>query len=234
MKQKNCGLNVIPPGYLVGGVAMTASTEMPDDALFERATNGDEEALALLFTRYRPRLERMAALRLDRRLLGRVDPADVVQEAYLEVRSRFAAYVRESSVPFFLWLRLVAGQKLTDVHRHHLGTKMRDAGQEVSLYRDALPEASSASLVAQILGRLTTGSEAAVRAERKLYVQEALNAMDPIDREVLVLRHFEQLSNDETAITLGLRKSAASQRYMRALKRLKEILSAIPGLGDDL
>jgi len=213
---------------------MTASPELPDNALFDRASLGDEEAIALLFTHYRPRLERMVALRLDRRLLGRVDPADVVQEAYLEVRSRFPTYVQESAVPFFLWLRLVTGQKLTDVHRHHLGTKMRNAGQEVSLYRDALPEASSASLVAQLLGRLTTGSEAAVRAERKLYVQEALNTMDSIDREILVLRHFEQLTNDETATILGLRKSAASQRYVRALKRLKEILSDIPGLGQDL
>jgi len=213
---------------------MTASPELPDNALFDRASLGDEEAIALLFTHYRPRLERMVALRLDPRLLGRVDPADVVQEAYLEVRSRFPTYVQESAVPFFLWLRLVTGQKLTDVHRHHLGTKMRNAGQEVSLYRDALPEASSASLVAQLLGRLTTGSEAAVRAERKLYVQEALNTMDSIDREILVLRHFEQLTNDETATILGLRKSAASQRYVRALKRLKEILSDIPGLGQDL
>lgn len=204
------------------------------DSLLARAKAGDATALATLFTSFRDRLERMVALRLDRRLTGRVDPSDVIQEAYLEVHKRFAEYARDSSVPFFLWLRLVTGQKLTDCHRHHLGAKMRDAGQEVSLYRGAMPQASSVSLAAQLLGKLTSASQAAVRAEHKLHVQEALNSMEPLDREVLVLRHFEHLSNDETALALGLRKSAASQRYIRALRRLKEILSAVPGLRDGL
>jgi RNA polymerase sigma-70 factor (ECF subfamily) len=204
------------------------------DSLLTRAKAGDATALAALFTSFRGRLERMVALRLDRRLTGRVDPSDVIQEAYLEVHKRFAEYARDGSVPFFLWLRLVTGQKLTDCHRHHLGAKMRDAGQEVSLYRGAMPQASSVSLAAQLLGKLTSASRAAVRAEHKLHVQEALNSMEPLDREVLVLRHFEHLSNDETAMALGLRKSAASQRYIRALRRLKEILSAVPGLRDGL
>jgi RNA polymerase sigma-70 factor, ECF subfamily len=128
----------------------------------------------------------------------------------------------------------VTGQKLTDVHRHHLGTKIRDAGREVSLYRGALPQASSVSLAAQLLGKLTSATQAAIRAEHKLLVQEALNGMDPLDREVLVLRHFEYLSNDETALVLGLKKGTASQRYIRALKRLKEFLSSIPGLKENL
>ena len=204
------------------------------DALLARATAGDANALADLFTGYRERLKRMVALRLDRRLTGRVDPSDVIQEAFLEVHKRFKEYARDASVPFFLWLRLVTGQKLTDCHRHHLGAKMRDAGQEVSLYRGAMPQASSLSLAAQLLGKLTSASQAAIRAEHKLHVQEALNSMEPLDREVLVLRHFEHLTNDEAALVLGLRKSAASQRYIRALKRLKEILSAIPGFGNGL
>ena len=111
---------------------------------------------------------------------------------------------------------------------------MRDAGQEVSLYRGALPQATSISLAAHLLGKMTTATEAVVRAEHKLLVQEALNSMDPLDREVLVLRHFEQLSNDEAALSLGIKKSTASQRYIRALKRLKEILSSIPGLKENL
>ena len=204
------------------------------DALLARATAGDANALADLFTGYRERLKRMVALRLDRRLTGRVDPSDIIQEAFLEVHKRFKEYARDASVPFFLWLRLVTGQKLTDCHRHHLGAKMRDAGQEVSLYRGAMPQASSVSLAAQLLGKLTSASQAAIRAEHKLHVQEALNSMEPLDREVLVLRHFEHLTNDEAARVLGLRKSAASQRYIRALKRLKEILSAIPGFGNGL
>jgi RNA polymerase sigma-70 factor (ECF subfamily) len=201
------------------------------DDLLRQAAAGDGQALAVLFTHYRERLKRMVRLRLDRRLSGRVDPSDVLQEAYLEVHKRFPEWAGNQDLPFFLWLRLVTGQKLTDCHRHHLGAQMRDAGQEVSLYRGALPQASSASLAAHLLGKMTSATQAAVRAEHKLIVQEALNNMDTMDREVLVLRHFEHLSNDETARVLGVKKGTASQRYIRALKRLKEILSSIPGLG---
>jgi RNA polymerase sigma-70 factor (ECF subfamily) len=203
--------------------------------LLRRALTGDESALAALFDGYRERLRRMIRLRLDRRLSGRVDASDVLQDAYLDVRKRIAEYARDpAAMPFHLWLRLIAGQRLTDVHRHHLGSQMRDAGQEVSLHRGPFPQASSISLAAQLLGKMTSASKAAIRAEHKLIVQEALNGMDPIDREVLALRHFEHLSNDETAQVLGLTKSAASNRYIRALKRLKEILSSIPGLREQL
>jgi RNA polymerase sigma-70 factor, ECF subfamily len=214
------------------GPTMTDDTNETD--LLVRAKTGDAEALAALFSRYRYRLKRLVHLRLDRRLAGRVDPSDVLQEAYLEVHKRFAEHDRDPGLPFYLWLRLVTGQKLTDVHRQHLGTKMRDAGREVSLHRGALPQASSESLAAQLLGKLTSATQAAIRAEHRLLVQEALGRMGPLDREVLVLRHFEHLSNDETALVLGLKKGTASQRYIRALKRLKEILSSIPGLSDNL
>jgi RNA polymerase sigma-70 factor (ECF subfamily) len=203
--------------------------------LLERALAGDEAALAALFEGYRERLRRMIRLRLDRRLSGRVDSSDVLQEAYLDVRKRLSEFARDpEALPFHLWLRLIAGQKLTDVHRAHLGTHMRDAGKEVSLHRGPFPQASSISLAAQLLGRMTSASKAAIRAEHKLIVQEALNGMDPIDREVLTLRHFEHLSNDETALVLNLSKSTASNRYIRALRRLKEILSSIPGLKEQL
>ena len=109
---------------------------------------------------------------------------------------------------------------------------MRDARREVSLYRGALPEATSAALAAQLLGHQTRPSEAAVRAEVKIRLQEALNGMDPIDREVLALRHFEQLTNAEVARVLRIREAAAGKRYLRALGRLKEILSQLPGASD--
>jgi RNA polymerase sigma-70 factor, ECF subfamily len=115
------------------------------------------------------------------------------------------------------------------VHRQHLGAEMRDVAREVSLYRGALPAATSAALAAQLLGRDTRPSEAAVRAERSIRLQEALNSMDPLDREVLTLRHFEQLSNAEAARVLGLQEPAAAKRYVRALKRLRLILDASPG-----
>src|SRR5262245_26276571 len=146
---------------------------------------------------------------------------------------RLAEYARDPApMPFHLWLRLVAGQRLTDLHRFHLGARMRDAGQEVSLHRGPFPQASSIALAAQLLGQWTSASKAAIRAEHKLIVQEALNGMDPIDREVLALRHFEHLSNEETALVLGLTNKAASNRYIRALKRLKEVLSSIPGMNE--
>jgi RNA polymerase sigma-70 factor (ECF subfamily) len=162
-------------------------------------------------------------------LQGRIDASDVLQEAYLDMAQRAPEYAANPTMPLFLWLRLLTGQRLLMAHRQHFGAKMRDAGQEVSLYRGALPQASSVSLAAQLLGRMTSPSLAAVRAEMQLKLQEALNGMDPMDREVLTLRHFEDLSNNETAAVLGLQKAAASNRYVRALKRLKEVLSAMPG-----
>jgi RNA polymerase sigma-70 factor, ECF subfamily len=176
----------------------------------------------------------MGALRLDRRLRGRVDPSDVLQEACLDAARRLPEYRKNPTMPFFLWLRFLAGQRLVDEHRKHLGAAARDAGREISLYDGALPETSSAALAAHLLGRLTTPSQAAVRAERRIRLQEALNSMDPIDREVVALRHFEELSNTEAAAVLGLDKSAASKRYARALIRLKEILAAMPGGLDEV
>jgi RNA polymerase sigma-70 factor (ECF subfamily) len=200
--------------------------------LLRRACAGDDQALAELFAHHRDRLRAMVRLRLDRRLQGRLDPSDVVQEAYLDYARRFPEYASNPTMPFYLWLRFLTGQRLIDLHRQHLGTKMRDAGQEVSLYRGALPQASSVSLAAQLLGRLTSASQAAIRAETQIRVQEALNSLDPLDREILTLRHFEMLSNEETAQVLGIKKSASSNRYIRALKRLKDLLSGLPGFAD--
>jgi RNA polymerase sigma-70 factor (ECF subfamily) len=209
---------------------MSAQSDI--DALLSLAQAGDQQALGQLFSRYRDRLRQMVRLRLDRRLQGRIDPSDVLQETFLDVSRRLGEYARDPSVSFFLWLRFLTGQKLVDLHRHHLGVKMRAAGKEVSLYRGAFPQASSVSLAAQLLGRITSASRAAARAELQIRVQEALNSMDDLDREVLTLRHFEMLTNDETAQVLGLSKTAASNRYVRALRRLKGILTAVTGLED--
>jgi RNA polymerase sigma-70 factor (ECF subfamily) len=197
--------------------------------LIEQAVRGDQRALGELLGRHRERLRCMVALRLDRRLQGRVDPSDILQEACLDAARRLPEYHQNPTMSFFLWLRFLTGQRLVDEHRRHLGAAGRDAGREVSLYRGALPETTSAALAAHLLGRLTTPSQAAIRAERQIRLQEALNSMDPIDREVLVLRHFEELSNAEAAAVLGLDKSAASKRYARALIRLKDILASLSG-----
>jgi RNA polymerase sigma-70 factor (ECF subfamily) len=198
--------------------------------LLERAIAGDETALAMLFDTHRDRLGRMIRVRLDRRLRGRIDESDIVQETYLELKTRFAEFARDQSFPFALWLRLLAGQRLLALHRRHLKAKMRDAGREISLAKGAYPEASSVSLAGQLLGSLTSASKAAIRAEHRLIVRNAIDSLDAMDREVLTLRHFEHLTNDETALLLGLSKAAASNRYIRALKRLKAALASIPGL----
>jgi RNA polymerase sigma-70 factor (ECF subfamily) len=212
---------------------MASMANIPDKSeathLIEQALRGDQRALGELLGRDRERLRRMVALRLDRRLQGRVDPSDVIQEACLDAARRLPEYHKNPTMPFFLWLRFLTGQRLHDEHRKHLGAAARDAGREISLYRGSLPGTTSAALAAHLLGRLTTPSQAALRAERKIRLQEALNGLDPIDREVLALRHFEELSNGETAAVLGLDKSAASKRYARALVRLREILAALPG-----
>jgi RNA polymerase sigma-70 factor (ECF subfamily) len=203
------------------------------DRLLQQAAAGDRDSWGILLSRHRNRLRCMVLLRLDRRLQGRIDPSDVIQEAFIDATNQLADYQRQPTMPFFLWLRLITGQKMVALHRHHLGTQARDAAREVSLYRGSLPQTSSAALAAQLLGHETRPSEAAIRAERAIRLQEALNRMDALDREVLALRHFELLSNAETAQVLGIQESAASKRYVRALKRLKEILKGMPGsLGD--
>jgi RNA polymerase sigma-70 factor (ECF subfamily) len=197
------------------------------DDLLRRAKAGDDRALGELFSHYRDRLERMVRLRLDRRLYGRLDPADVLQDAYLDLARRFGEYASRPAIPFFLWLRGLVGQRLVDLHRRHLGAQMRGVGNEVSLHRGGLPQASSESLAHQLLGRLTSPTRALARAEMQVRLQAALNAMEPLDREVVVLRHFEDLNNAETAQVLGIQPSAASKRYIRAVRRLKAILDDV-------
>jgi len=199
------------------------------DRLLQRAVGGDQASWGVLLTQHEERLRRMIAFRLDQRLQGRIDASDVIQEVYLEAFTHLADYARDPVMPFFLWLRGIAGNKLRELHRHHLGTHMRDAGREVSLYRGTLPETTSAALAAQLLGHLTRPSEAAIRAEVKIRLQEALNSMDALDREVLALRHFEQLTTAEAAQVLGIKEKAAGKRYLRALKRLKDMLASMPG-----
>jgi RNA polymerase sigma-70 factor (ECF subfamily) len=197
--------------------------------LLQAAAAGDAECWRTLVNRVGERLRRMVAFRLHERLHGRIDPSDVVQETYLEAWRHLADYQRQPAMPFFLWLRGIAANKLRELHRRHLGTHMRDAGREVALHRGCLPETTSAALAAQLLGHGTRPSEAAVRAEVKVRLQEALNGMDAMDREVLALRHFEHLSPAEAARVLGIKEKAAGMRYVRALRRLKEILAALPG-----
>ncbi len=213
---------------------MSIENPATEDLLLSAALSGDEHALAQLMDLHRSRLERIVELRMDTRLQGRVDPADVVQETYLAALKRFSFYRDgKREYPFFLWLRLEALQKLVDLHRFHLGTRMRSAYDEVSLHGGG-PPVSSASLAGQLIGRISTASGAIMRAELSLLVEEALNQMSFEDREILCLRHYEELSNAEAANVLGLSPTAASNRHVRALRRLRTVFKSISGGIDHL
>ena len=204
-----------------------ASYQEPADRL-ERILAGEESAFAEAFADHRERLWRMVHFRLDRRLQGRVDADDILQEAYLDAVKRLPHFAESQPMSLFVWLRLVVGQTLIDVHRRHLGAKMRDAEREESIQQQ-LSEGTSISLSFHLLAHLTSPSQAAVRAELFSFVKEALTGMSETDREVLALRHFEELTNNEVAEVLGLERKAASIRYVRALARLKIVLQKIPG-----
>jgi RNA polymerase sigma-70 factor (ECF subfamily) len=198
--------------------------------LLSKVRGGDQQALAELYARHREKLRRMVQLRLDHRLLGRVSASDVLQEAYIDAVKRINHYFEKPDQPFFGWLRLIVGQRLADVHREHLAQK-RNVGHEVPIHRTG-PGTDSTCLAACLLGSGTSPSNAAARSESFSRLEGALEQMDPLDREVLALRHFEELSNAETATLLGIQPAAASKRYVRALARLKQILETIPGFGD--
>jgi RNA polymerase sigma-70 factor (ECF subfamily) len=201
--------------------------------LLDRLQGGDRNALAELFARHREPLRRMIMLRLDHRLGGRVSPSDILQETYVDAMKRVPHFFENPEMPFFIWLRWIAGQRLVEVHRQHLGARMRDAGLEVSLHQGYPATASSTCLAAHLAGGLTSPSLAAIRGEMVAQLEAALERLDPIDREVLALRHFEELSNNEVAALLGIQKAAASKRYVRALERLKGALAEIPGFFED-
>lgn len=203
------------------------TTAPTDTELLERLRQGDQPALAVLYDRHRAKLRRMVAIRLDPRLAGRVAPSDVLQEAYIDALKRVPHYFQKADQPFFGWLRLVVSQRLADVHREHFGAKKRDARQEQPIGAAAEARGSAACLASCVAGALTSPSGAAARNEDIARLEAALDSLEEVDREILLLRHFEELSNSETAAVLGLLPPAASKRYVRALARLKQILESL-------
>jgi len=203
-----------------------------DDPRLPKAMAGDKAAMLELFGEHRRRLRRMIELRMDRRLQGRVDASDVLQEAYIDLAQQLPNYVKNPSLPFFLWLRRITGQRLTMLHREHLGTKKRNAAVEVSLYGGGMPGASSFFLASKLVGQFTSVGQKAIRDELMIKLQDVINGMDERDREIVAMRHIEQLENGEIAALLDISKSAATHRYYRALSRLRDVLEEIPGMLD--
>jgi RNA polymerase sigma-70 factor (ECF subfamily) len=198
--------------------------------LLQRPVDKDQQALTELFARHRERLRKMVRLRLDRRIRARLDSTTVLHQIYQVVQQRISDYLSGPSRSFFVWLRQVATEHVAELHRLYLGPQAGEASQEITLVRSALPAVTPAALAAQLLGDRQVSQTA--RAEMMLHLQQALNGMSPADREVLALCHFEELTEEETAAVLGIDRPAVTLQYLRALRRLKEILNAIPGFFD--
>lgn len=196
----------------------------PDQELILRAEQ-DSDALNTLFQIHRPRLREMIRLRINPLLRRRIDESDIVQDVLSDATKNFSSYAASPQLPFYIWLRNLAALKLTEVHRRHLTTQKRSIRNEVSL--NSSPTASSINMVNELASLESIPVDDAVRNELLGRVRKELDGMDDIDREVLALRHFEQLSVSETARILGLSKAGAGSRYLRALKRLGNALSDI-------
>jgi RNA polymerase sigma-70 factor (ECF subfamily) len=191
--------------------------------LLEKAIAGKPQALGELLQSYREPLLRIVKFRMDPRLRSRLDADDIVQDTFIEATQRFESFP-DQNMPFFLWIRFIAVQKLFQMHRRHVGAQVRDANREISIFATPQPHATSQMLAAHLLGKHTSPSVAAMRAEQTRRVEGVLNSMSDTDREVLALRRFERLRNDEVAKLLNISVKAASSRYLRALERLQREL----------
>jgi RNA polymerase sigma-70 factor (ECF subfamily) len=199
--------------------------EASEEALLERLRQGDRDVLGELFGLHRTRLWRMIRFRMDRRLLARIDPDDVLQEAFLVGSRRIESFLAEPGASLFIWLRLIAMQTLCDMHRHHVGAQMRDARREMPLDPHIDGSRTSVCLAILLAGTLTSPSQAAAALELMGRLEQAIGSMAKIDQEIIAMRHFEDLTNLETAEALDITPQAASNRYVRAIGRLKEILT---------
>jgi RNA polymerase sigma-70 factor, ECF subfamily len=210
---------------------MNAQDAADESVYRDRAAAGDMNAWGVMLAQHHQRLQSVVAFRLDPRLRGRVDPADVMQEAFVAATLRRAEFFGQSTQSLFLWLRWMVGNTLLELHRHHLGAQMRDARRELTFDPCAIDhdDNTRAALVAQLSAGATGPATAAARMELHSRLNKALGRMEETDREVLALRHYEQLTGAETAQVLGIQERAAAKRYTRALERLREILAEAPG-----
>ncbi|MDE0862779.1 MAG: sigma-70 family RNA polymerase sigma factor [Rubripirellula sp.] len=211
---------------------MSETSTVVADELAARMRAGNEDALATVFSTYRERLRRIIQFRMDYRIAGRVSDSDVLQDTFIAAAKRLPHFSKQKDIPAFLWLRLLVNQQLIDVHRQHLQAEMRDVRKEVSLQPRHTSPYTSMAIAVQLVGALTAVSEVVARAEHIAKLESVLNQMDDVDREVIALRHFEELTNLETANVLEIQPSAASKRYLRAMKRLSQTMAKIQGSQD--
>ncbi|MHC4440981.1 MAG: sigma-70 family RNA polymerase sigma factor [Planctomycetota bacterium] len=202
----------------------------PDDCetedLIRRAGDGEKAATEELLARYRDRLRQMVAVRIDPRLAARVDASDVVQETLVEASRKLPEYLQNQPLPFYPWLRQIAWERLVDLHRRHVRAQKRAVGRHS--WQHPLPDRSTMALADQLLASGTSPSGHFAREELRDRMQTTLKALPPRDREVLVLRHLEQLSTREIASVMGMTEGAVKTKHLRALQRLRSLL------GDEL
>jgi RNA polymerase sigma-70 factor (ECF subfamily) len=209
------------------GAADDAYRQPESAACLQQLRSDGEQVLAAAFAAHRDRFWHLVNFRMDRRIAARVDADDVLQEAFVAAVGRLDHYLKDPSFSLFVWLRLIVSQTLVDLHRRHLGAEMRSAGREVSVGRQSYPQTTSVSLASQLVANQTSPSGAAQRDESQAKLTHAIEQMSPLDQETIALRHFEGLSNSETAEVLGISVTAASNRYVRALARLKQVLDEL-------
>ncbi len=200
--------------------------------LLDRVARSDSSAVDALWERHRPALRRMIDLRLDHALARRVDASDVVQDVLLKASQRLEEYLRNPVMPFHLWLRQIARDHVIDAHRRHRQAARRSLDREQSLHARAgsgnFDDRSSLDLAAQVCDQALTPAAEALRRELQSRFDVALSRLEEDDREIVLLRHFEQLSNSEAAKVLGLSEAAAGMRHLRALRRLRAMLGETP------
>ena len=189
-------------------------------------TRDRQQALGMLFESLRPRLKQIIRFRMDYRLNGRVSDSDVLQETFVRAAKNLDHFLGSPDVPFFVWLRMEVNQKLIEIFRYHFENQKRDPRRETFFGSAQVGSNTSIAIAAHLVGQLTTPSRLVEKAEQIALLQKTLDELPELDREIVALRHFEELTNMETAQVLGIDSSAASKRYLRALKRLREIMSA--------
>ncbi|MBA4064584.1 MAG: RNA polymerase factor sigma-70 [Isosphaera sp.] len=200
------------------------------DRLLADARAGDPGAVDRLLTEFREPLRRVIGLRLDPAVARRVDASDIVQDVLLEANQRLTEYLKSPDMPFHLWLRHLAQDRIIDTHRRHRLAQRRSVDREQPIARPGWADESGASLVAQLIDTERTPTSEAIRQELQRRLADAVDQLSEDDREIVLMRHHEVLSNQEVARALGLTEAAASMRYLRALRRLRTVL--VPDGGD--
>ena len=202
--------------------------------LLNNVRDGQSIAVEALMDRHRNSLRRMIQLRLDQRLMQRMDVSDVIQDVLIEANRRLADYLNNPAIPFHLWIRQIAKDRIIDAHRRHRVSAKRSIDREQPQPGKGPFDQSTIELANQFRDQALTPAAAATQRELAQQIESAVQMLRENDREIILMRHYEQLNNQEIAQSLGLTEPAASMRYLRALKRLREIIEGLPALQRDI